>query len=94
MRLEVEILGRIVSPVKELIDESWGEVVSEIMFDEGYAEGLVGLEDFSHAIVIYFMHLATDKGRIKVRRRPREEMICYLWGHSCKALKEGQIRLA
>lgn len=71
MKLEVEIIGSIVSPVKEPVDENWGGVVSEIVLNEGYADGLVGLEDFSHAIIIYFMHLATDKERIKIRRRPQ-----------------------
>lgn len=58
MKLEVQIIGRVASPVKEPVYENWGEVVSEIVLDEGYAEGLVGLEDFSHAIIVYFMHLA------------------------------------
>ncbi len=67
MKLEVEIIGSIVSPVKEPVDENWGAIVSEIVLNEEYADGLVGLEDFSHAIIIYFMHLATDKERIKIR---------------------------
>lgn len=71
MKLEVEIIGSIVSPVKEPVDENWGAIVSEIVLNEEYADGLVGLEDFSHAIIIYFMHLATDKERIKIRRRPQ-----------------------
>jgi tRNA-Thr(GGU) m(6)t(6)A37 methyltransferase TsaA len=71
MKVEMEIIGTIVSLVKEPIDENWGAVVSEIVLKEEYADGLVGLEDFSHAIIVYFMHLATDKERIRTRRHPQ-----------------------
>ena len=71
MRFEGEIIGRVASPIKEPMDEHWGSVISEIIIKEEYAVGLVGLEDFSHAIIIYFMHLATDKGRVRVRRHPQ-----------------------
>ena len=71
MKLELEIIGSIVSPVKEPVDENWGAIVSEIVLNEEYADGLIGLEGFSHAIIIYFMHLATDKNRVKITRRPQ-----------------------
>ena len=53
MKIELESIGTIVSPVNEPVDENWGEVISEIVLKEKYAEGLPGLEDFSHAIIIY-----------------------------------------
>ena len=31
MEIEIEIIGSVVSPVKESVDENWGEVVSEIV---------------------------------------------------------------
>ena len=71
MEIEIEVIGSVVSPVKEPVDENWGEVVSEIVLEKKYAEGLIGLEGFSHAVIIYFMHLATDKNRVKIRRRPQ-----------------------
>ena len=61
MEIEIEVIGSVVSSVKEPVDENWGEVISEIVLKEKYAEGLPGIEDFSHAIIIYYMHLATDK---------------------------------
>jgi len=71
MKIELESIGTIVSPVKEPVDENWGEVVSEIVLDKKYADALIGLKDFSHAVIIYFMHLATDKNRVKITRRPQ-----------------------
>lgn len=71
MEIEIEAIGSVVSPVKEPVDENWGEVVSEIVLDKKYADALIGLKDFSHALIIYFMHLATDKNRVKITRRPQ-----------------------
>jgi len=71
MKIELESIGTIVSPVKEPVDENWGEVVSEIVLYKKYADALIGLKDFSHAVIIYFMHLATDKNRVKITRRPQ-----------------------
>ena len=71
MEIELEIIGSVVTPIKEPVDENWGEVVSEIVLEKKYADGLIGLKDFSHAIIIYFMHLATDKERVKIRRHPQ-----------------------
>ncbi|OPX36846.1 MAG: tRNA (N6-threonylcarbamoyladenosine(37)-N6)-methyltransferase TrmO [Desulfobacteraceae bacterium 4484_190.2] len=71
MEIEIEVIGSVVSPVKEPVDENWGEVVSEIVLDKKYADALIGLKDFSHAVIIYFMHLATDKNRVKMTRRPQ-----------------------
>jgi len=71
MSIDLEIIGTVVSPVKEPVDENWGEVISEIAINEEYADGLIGLKDFSHAVIIYFMHLATDKERVKIRRCPQ-----------------------
>ena len=71
MEIEIEVIGSVVSPVKEPVDQNWGEVVSEIVLDKKYADALIGLKDFSHAVIIYFMHLATDKNRVKITRRPQ-----------------------
>ena len=71
MKIELKAIGSVVSPVKEPVDENWGEVVSEIVLEKKYADGLIGLEDFSHAVITYFMHLATDKNRVQITRRPQ-----------------------
>ncbi len=71
MKIELEIIGAVFSPIKYPVDENWGRVISEIVLNEEYADGLSGLEDFSHALIIYFMHLATDKERVRLERRPQ-----------------------
>ncbi len=35
---------------------SWSQVVTNLILDEKYAESLAGLEDYSHVVVVYWMH--------------------------------------
>ena len=34
----------------------WGNVITDIVIEKKYQEALAGLEDYSHLIVIYWMH--------------------------------------
>jgi tRNA-Thr(GGU) m(6)t(6)A37 methyltransferase TsaA len=68
-------IGVVRSPVKEGVDEGWGSVVSEIHLLDEYAPGLLGLEEFSHVIVVFLMHQATFTAGDLVRRpRGRADM--------------------
>ena len=58
IRPDFRPIGLVASPVTEPVDEGWGEVVSEVRLDEAYAPGLQGLDAFSHAIVVTWLHLA------------------------------------
>ncbi len=49
-------IGRVRNEVKEQRMGRWEEVASEIVIEEGLTECLDGLEQFSHIIVIYWMH--------------------------------------
>jgi tRNA (Thr-GGU) A37 N-methylase len=44
--------------VADVRDEEWGRVVSEIQLRPELAEGLLGLEQFSHVVVLFAMHPA------------------------------------
>lgn len=69
-------VGFVLSPVKETVDEDWGKVVSRIMLNYEYAGGLKGLEDFSHAIIVTYLHKARYIKEKHLQRRPqnREDM--------------------
>ncbi|MDQ3707216.1 MAG: tRNA (N6-threonylcarbamoyladenosine(37)-N6)-methyltransferase TrmO [Chloroflexota bacterium] len=68
-------IGVVRSPVKEGADEGWGAVVSEIHLLEEYAPGLLGLEEFSHVIVVFLMHQATfNPGDLVRPPRGRDDM--------------------
>ncbi len=52
-------------------EHDWKDVISEIAVEPALAEGLDGLEKYSHVIVIFWAHKATDKSRMALRVRYR-----------------------
>jgi tRNA-Thr(GGU) m(6)t(6)A37 methyltransferase TsaA len=69
--LSVRPIGVVRSPVVEARDEAWGNVVAELFIDEAFAPGLVGIDQFSHLLVLYWMHGATFSPGDDLVRRPR-----------------------
>jgi tRNA-Thr(GGU) m(6)t(6)A37 methyltransferase TsaA len=51
-------------------------VVSKIVFREKYSEALVGVEEFSHVFVLFWLHQMPDEDEriMKVRPRGRSDM--------------------
>jgi tRNA-Thr(GGU) m(6)t(6)A37 methyltransferase TsaA len=64
-------IGSVRSPQTEAVDEGWGDVVAEIELQKGLGAGLQGLTEFSHALVVFFMHEARFDWKNDVLRRPR-----------------------
>ena len=64
-------IGFVRSPIKEAVDENWGGVTSRIDLVPEYRGSLVGLADFSHAIVITYLHQAKYIPSKHLQRRPR-----------------------
>lgn len=76
MRIEFDSIGRVRNSVDMQKDDSWGSVISTIELDAPYQEGLTGLSDFSHVLVVYYLDQArfdADKHLIR-RPRNREDM--------------------
>jgi tRNA-Thr(GGU) m(6)t(6)A37 methyltransferase TsaA len=67
----VEWIGVVYNEVKEPIDEGWGKIESEIVLDETFADGLDGIETFSHLLILYWMHRAAEAEPVRMRRRPQ-----------------------
>ena len=49
----------------------WEKVVSTIVVDSSLSEALDGLDDFSHIIVIWWMHRIVDRGEPPLKIHPR-----------------------
>ncbi len=64
-------IGYVRSPVKEKVDVDWGQVVSEIVINSELADGLKGLEDFSHAIILFHLNEAKFIKEKHLVRRPQ-----------------------
>lgn len=64
-------IGYVESPVKEMVDENWGKVKSKIRIKEEFDPGLDGLQKFSHAIIVTFLHLANFDKIQHLKRHPQ-----------------------
>lgn len=69
--MDLEPIGVIRSPVKEGVDTGWGSVVSEIRIDKSWQAGLKGLEQFSHILVVFYMHQSSFNAQSDLVRRPQ-----------------------
>ncbi|MGD0483137.1 MAG: tRNA (N6-threonylcarbamoyladenosine(37)-N6)-methyltransferase TrmO [Gemmatimonadales bacterium] len=69
--MNVTPIGRVESPVAEQSDRDWGGVVSRVVVEPAYTDGLRGLEDFSHLLVVTWLHEATFDAAHDLVRRPR-----------------------
>lgn len=71
-----EPIGFIKTDVTEKVDVNWGEAVSEIVINSELADGLKGLDGFSHVMILYHLDEARFIKEKHLVRRPqgREDM--------------------
>ena len=61
MMIVLQPIGTVKNSRTAATDDYWGGMISEIIIDEPMgAEGLAGIEEFSHAEVIFYFHLVED----------------------------------
>jgi len=64
-------IGVVKSNMTEKVDYHWGGVISNIVISEFLADGLNGLQDFSHIIVVYHLNQANFLKEKHLVRRPQ-----------------------
>jgi tRNA-Thr(GGU) m(6)t(6)A37 methyltransferase TsaA len=64
-------IGRVVCDVAAQTDHEWGTVTSRIELLPEYRPGLLGLDQFSHLLVVTHLHQADFRPAEHLRRRPR-----------------------
>ena len=64
-------IGYVSSPATETVDAGWGDVSARLHIRPGLAEGIRGLEQFSHALVVTYLHHSSFDAVRHVVRRPR-----------------------
>ncbi|MBI5099541.1 MAG: tRNA (N6-threonylcarbamoyladenosine(37)-N6)-methyltransferase TrmO [Nitrospirae bacterium] len=69
--ITLTIIGYVESAVKEQTDENWGEVEARVVLRPEYRAGLQGIEQFSHALIVTFLHEALFEPSKRLIRRPR-----------------------
>jgi len=72
MEMIVRAIGFVRNARRKTGDDNWGGLVSEIMLDDEFgAEALQGIEDFSHAEVVYYFDQMDEKKIVSGARHPR-----------------------
>ncbi len=69
--IKLKPIGYVSSSVTERMDENWGEITSRIILQPEYTGALSGLENFSHAIIVTYLHQAHYEKEKHLRRRPK-----------------------
>jgi tRNA-Thr(GGU) m(6)t(6)A37 methyltransferase TsaA len=72
MTINFQAIGVVHNNVQQGLDEQWGEVVSEIRLRADLADGLNEIEQFSHVVVMFYMHDARFDADTHLVRRPRD----------------------
>ncbi len=69
--ITLKIIGYVESDVREQKDESWGRAESRVVLQPEYRPGLQGIDHFSHALIVTFLHEAGFEPSEHLIRRPR-----------------------
>lgn len=69
--ITLTIIGYVESTATKQTDEHWGSVEARIALQPEYRGGLRGLEQFSHALIVTFLHEARFEPTKHLLRRPR-----------------------
>ena len=69
--ITLKAIGCVRNEIKQPVRESWEEVVSDIVVDNSLIEALDNLEEFSHIIVLYWMHRVTVSGPVPTKVHPK-----------------------
>ena len=69
--INLKVIGHVRSPRTSTADHKWGEVESRIEIEPEFTDGLLGLDQWSHALVLFYMHLDPEGEAPALQRRPR-----------------------
>lgn len=71
-RLELDVVARVRGGRTETDDDDWGSVEAEIVLDPAYPHAaLAGLDQFSHAVIVFHFDLIDPETIVVGARRPR-----------------------
>ena len=64
-------IARVRNEVKDTGKRDWDETVSEIVFNTGFEDALDGLEEFSHIVVLFWMHRSPVGESLVIKTHPQ-----------------------
>ena len=68
--MNLKAIGIVRNEIKQPKRHGWGEVVSDIVVRSDLTEALDGLDEFSHLIVLYWMHQLTPGRELPLKVHP------------------------
>jgi tRNA (adenine37-N6)-methyltransferase len=71
MEINLTPIGFVNNAVTEPKKEDWQLITSEIIVNEDFKEALSGIDEFSHIIVIYWMHRTPPAERAVMKVHPK-----------------------
>lgn len=71
--ITLDPIGRVRSPRTEVTDDFWGSVISVVELDSTRftPESVLGLTDFSHILVVFYLDRIADSGVVTAANHPR-----------------------
>jgi tRNA-Thr(GGU) m(6)t(6)A37 methyltransferase TsaA len=72
--MKLRPIGVVRNSVTEVGRHDWDDVVSELVMSPELEEALSNVEEFSHIIVLFWMHKVPDLGGIPMRVHPRRRL--------------------
>jgi len=68
--MTLKAIGIVRNEIKQPIRHGWREIVSEIVVNRNLTEALDGLDEFSHIIVLYWMHQLPAGKQLSLKVHP------------------------
>lgn len=73
--LELRPIGYVQNQIQPGRDVTWESIESDIVVDEQWADGLEGVEEFSHIIIVFWLDRPSgEESPLKVHPEAREDM--------------------
>ena len=73
MDISLSPIGIVKNSIKKPIRHDWQAIVSEIIVNDNLQEALSRIEEFSHIVVLYWMHKVSPSQRSVTKVHPRGE---------------------
>ena len=71
--MQLKPIGYIKSPVKQSKFGGWQGLITEIIVDNNYIDGLEGIDEYSHLIILYWLD-KVDKVKLKMRPQGKKDV--------------------
>jgi len=70
MQIDIKSIGCVCNEYHSRPDEGWKDVVSTVQLDRQYADALYGLDEFSHIMVLFWLHQVEKQSKTRSRVHP------------------------